>query len=231
MFPSFTKRSRKLERLDTGDYTDEEYKRWLVETRFINRWLGDSRALRLSLNSELADGPVSLLDVGAGSGELLKSAGSILNDRPSLLVGAEINSEAASTISRQTGYDLKAVRCDALELPFADGSFDFVVSSLFLHHLGDEEAIILIKEMKRVARRNFFIIDLHRHRAAYYLYRIFGPILLQPFTIEDGSLSILRSFRPDELERLGKSAGIDPDVKRRLLFRLVMSGRKAAGSS
>ncbi len=219
-------RSRKLERLDTGDYSPEEYQRWLTETRLINRWLGDSRALRLSLENESLEGPVTILDVGAGSGELLKSARLHLGDRASLLVGAEINPEAAARIAGQANAGLLSVQCDALRLPFADNSFDLVVSSLFLHHLSDAEAITLIREMDRVARKNFFIIDLHRSRVAFYLYRLFGPIFLQPFTIEDGSLSILRSFRPDELKHLAESAGINPIVQRRLFFRLVLSRRR-----
>jgi ubiquinone/menaquinone biosynthesis C-methylase UbiE len=228
MFTAFDKRSRKLERLDTGDYTREEYELWLKETKIINRWLGDSRALRLFLRNELETDPaepVSIIDVGAGSGELLKAAHEILGNNTSFLVGAELSSEAARTIGkRQNEFAVDAVQCNALDLPFADKSFDFAISSLFLHHLDDDQAVVLIKEMDRVARKNFLIIDLHRHRAAYYLYRIFGPLLLQQFTMEDGSLSILRSYRPRELKQLAVSAAIaDPVVKRRLAFRLTLS--------
>ena len=227
MFPDFSTRSRRLERLDTGDYTDQEYRRWLTETRLINNWLGDSRALRLAIDEESFSGTVSVLDVGAGSGELLRSARSILGKRGSFLVGAELNPDAAAKIAGRDGGRLQAVQCDALRLPFADNSFDVVVSSLLLHHLDDDAAMTLIREMDRVAIKNFFIIDLHRHRAAYYLYRLFGPLFLQPFTVEDGSLSILRSFKPGELRRLAESAGIRPIVRRRLFFRLVLSGEKA----
>ena len=223
MPPDFSIRSRRLERLDTGDYTPEEYRRWLKEARWINRWLGDSRALRSALENEAGEGTISLLDVGAGSGELLRSACRFLGDRAGLLVGAEMNAKAARTIADQPSVGSLAVQCDALRLPLADGSFDIVVCSLLLHHLSDEQAVILIREMSRVARINFFIIDLHRHPAAYYLYRLFGPIFLQRFTIEDGSLSILRSFKPHELERLAGTAGIRPVVNRRSFFRLVLS--------
>ena len=85
MLPSFDKRSHQLERLDTGDYTPEEYARWQREAPLINRFLGDTRALRIALKKELREmtpGPVSILDVGAGTGELLKAAGSIVRLRP-----------------------------------------------------------------------------------------------------------------------------------------------------
>ena len=42
----FQTRSDQLERLDTGHYTPDEYEVCLSELRFINRWIGDIRALR-----------------------------------------------------------------------------------------------------------------------------------------------------------------------------------------
>jgi SAM-dependent methyltransferase len=229
MFSRFEKRSYKLERLDTGDHTREEYELWLKEAKWINRWLGDLRALRLSLRDELSDWGrhrISVLDVGAGSGELLKAAGEAIGERGSFLVGAELNGDAARSMAkREAEFGVVAVQCDALQLPFANGSFDFVISSLFLHHLDDQQALTLVKEMGRVARKRFFIIDLHRHPAAYYIYETFGPLVLQRFTVEDGSLSILRSFKPDELIRLAKTARItNALVQRRFPFRLVLSG-------
>jgi ubiquinone/menaquinone biosynthesis C-methylase UbiE len=232
MFPSFRQRSLQLERLDTGDYTAEEYSRWQVELRFVNRLLGDARALRLSLINMLrgVDAEVvSIVDVGAGTGELLKTAKEALGKRSGFLVGAELNNEAARAINaRFKEFQVAGVQCNAIRLPFADNSFDFAVSSLFLHHLSDDEALILISEMARVSRRRFFIIDLHRHAVAYHLYHTFGRLFLQPFTHQDGSLSIMRSFRPKELRSLANRAGLDDfTIRRRAAFRLVLSGVKA----
>lgn len=230
MFKTFATRSYQLERLDTGDYTQDEYIKWQSEMKWINRLLGDARALRLSIEDELkkCDSPVSILDVGAGSGELLKTANDTIADNSTFLIGAELNADAARSINKRADeFGVHAVQCNALKLPFTDDSFDFTISSLFLHHLNDEQAVTLIIEMSRVAKKKFFIIDLHRHPAAYYLYRTFGRLFLQRFTVDDGSLSILRGFRPDELQQLAKKAGIkNALVKRRAAFRLVLSGRK-----
>ena len=145
-----------------------------------------------------------------------------------LLVGAELSGDAAISIKiNSIGGEILAVQCDALRLPFADDSFDYAFSTLFLHHLTDEHAVTLLGEMSRVARRRFFVIDLHRHPVAYYFYRIFSSLFLQRFIQEDGALSILKSFRPGELRRLAARAGIeDANLTRSAAYRLVLSGKK-----
>jgi hypothetical protein len=80
--------------------------------------------------------------------------------------------------------------------------------------------------MKRVTRRKIFVIDLHRHRTAYALYKIFcAAFRISPLVREDGSLSILRSFKPDELRALAEQANLENiSVERYFPFRLVLSG-------
>ncbi|MBX7055734.1 MAG: methyltransferase domain-containing protein [Pyrinomonadaceae bacterium] len=230
MMSRFRSRSTKLERLDTGDYTPAEYARWHREMRDIHRAFGEIRAIRRTLLREAATGGsdrVTILDVGAGSGELLRAIGKDLGQRPAYLVGAELDAEAARAIS--AGNDISkidAVRCDALQMPFADDSFDYVICSLFLHHLTDDDAVRLLAEMSRVAAKRIFVIDLHRHPVAYYFYRAAASVLLQRFTREDGALSILRSFTPGEMGKLAEAAGVrDISVRRSAAYRLVLSGK------
>ena len=69
----FKTRSLKPERIDTGDYTAEEYDRFLSDIRLVNRFAGDNRALKKTLLREIETENLqnfSVLDVGAGSGEL-----------------------------------------------------------------------------------------------------------------------------------------------------------------
>ena len=227
MFERFATRSHKLERLDTGDYTPAEYRRWQREMWFIHRIFGELRAVRRTVFRDIeAAGDVSvwILDVGAGSGELLRELAKWTSGRTTFFVGAELNTEATRSIKSST---LAVVQCDALRLPFADDSFDYVFCSLFLHHLGDEDAASLLKEMSRVARKRIYAIDLNRHPTAYYLYRAFGRFFLQRFTLEDGALSILRSFSPAEMVKIANAAGLaEIKVNRSMVNRLILSGRK-----
>jgi ubiquinone/menaquinone biosynthesis C-methylase UbiE len=232
MFERFRQRSQKLEHIDTGDYTPEEYEGCLAELRRVNRWLGDSRALRRSVLPDIGrDGAraFSLLDVGAGTGELLREVARWARGRgsQSRLVGLELSERAARGILEESESfpEIEAVRADALRMPFADGAFDYVICSLFAHHFREEAGALLLGEMARVARRRVYCIDLHRHPVAYYFYTTAGRLLLHNRLVrEDGALSILRGFRPRELRRLGERAGLKGvKVVRRFPYRLVLS--------
>ena len=123
--------------------------------------------------------------------------------------------------------EIAAVRADALALPFADGAFDYVACSLFTHHFTDEGVVRVLREMARVARRRVFVIDLHRHAVAYFLYTTAGRLLVRSALVrEDGALSILRGFVPAELQRLAERAGLsEVEVRRRFPYRLVLKAR------
>jgi SAM-dependent methyltransferase len=235
MFSQFQKRSYELEHLDKGDYTPEEYEGCMVELRGVNRFLGDASALRHSLLAEIEREGLrsfSVLDVGAGSGELLRVAAgwALKTARRALLVGLELNARSAKAILEESGEfaSISSVRGDALHLPFNDERFDYAICSLFTHHFKDEQVVTILNELGRVARRRIFVIDLHRHPLAYYLYTTVGHLFLHNRLIrEDGALSILRGFRPGELNDLASQAHLaDINVERRFPFRLVLSGSR-----
>src|SRR5438874_11383492 len=103
MFEKFRQRSLEPENLDKGSYTPEEYEGCLVELRRINEWLGDANALRDSLLKEIERlnlQSFSVLDVGAGSGELLRVAAkwARATNRKAALVGLELNERSARAI-------------------------------------------------------------------------------------------------------------------------------------
>jgi ubiquinone/menaquinone biosynthesis C-methylase UbiE len=231
----FQIRSDKLERLDTGDYTPEEYERFLSEIRMINRLTGDARAMRKTLLREIEQKDLrefSVLDVGAGSGELLRAIARFARkqNRAAKLFGLELNARSARAIieESQNFPEIEAVRADAFRLPFANDAFDYAICSLFTHHFADENVARILAEMSRVARRDVFVIDLYRHRAAYFFYQIFCTAFrISPLVREDGLLSILRSFTPGELERLAAKMNLENfSVKRCLPFRLVLQSGK-----
>jgi type I restriction-modification system DNA methylase subunit len=107
MLEKFRQRSYELENLDKGTYTPEEYEGCIVELRRVNEWLGDAKALRNSLLKEierLSLQSFSILDIGAGSGELLRVAAQWAREtnRAGSLVGLELNKRSAKAILEES---------------------------------------------------------------------------------------------------------------------------------
>ena len=236
MFAEFRERSLELEHLDKGDYSSKEYEGCIVELQRVNRWLGDAKALKDSLLPEIERLNLrgfSVIDVGAGSGELLRVVAKWARDskRNARLTGVELNARSAKAITDESRAfaAINAVRADAFKLPFADNTFDYAICSLFTHHFKDEGVVKLLRELSRLATRRVFVIDLHRHPVAYYFFTTIGRLFLHNRLIrEDGALSIKRSFKPDEFTELARAAGLEEiHVERHFPYRLVLSARKS----
>jgi ubiquinone/menaquinone biosynthesis C-methylase UbiE len=232
MLDKFKQRSHRLEHIDTGNYTADEYEGCINELQLVNRWMGDAHSLKATLLREIEAqrlASFSILDIGAGSGELLRVAATWARqtNRRLRAVGLELNERMAESILEESERfdEITSVRGDALNLPFAEGEFDYVFCSLFTHHLLDEQVVQVLREMSRVAKRRLFVIDLHRHPVAYFLYTVPGKIVLHNRLVRhDGALSILRGFKSDELRELAQRAGLrNIRVERHFPFRLVLS--------
>ncbi len=227
----FKTRSLKPERIDTGDYTPSEYKRFLKEIRFINQRLGDRSALESTLLAEVTRLDLrefSVLDVGAGTGELLGVIADFPRDsgRTATLVGLDLNDLSIREVAAEAKHyrDLRPVQGDALALPFADNAFDYAFCSLFTHHLTDGQIPIAVMEMSRVARRGILVIDLERSAKAWVLYQLFCMICrISPLVRQDGSLSIRKGFTCEEMNEIGRLAGFENlGVSKHTPYRVVL---------
>jgi ubiquinone/menaquinone biosynthesis C-methylase UbiE len=93
----------------------------------------------------------SVLDVGTGPGVLLVE---LARHRPDLrLTGVDLSPDMVAAAERNlaTFGDRATARTgDVTDLPFPDGSFDLIVSSLSLHHWDDPAAAV--PELARVLR-------------------------------------------------------------------------------
>src|ERR1041384_2451111 len=240
MFEKFRQRSLEPENLDKGTYTAEEYEGCLVELRRVNEWLGDANALRDSLLKEIErtdSRSFSVLDVGAGSGELLRVAAKWAREtnRVGFFTGLELNKRSAQSILEESrDYpEVASVQGDGFRLPFGDDSFDYVIQSLTLHHFDNEGAVEILREMARVARRGIFVIDLERSPVAYFFYTSIGRLFLHNRLIrEDGALSILKSWTPEEMKGLSRRAGLaQVEVDKHFPARLILRGARAESGS
>ena len=105
--------------------------------------------------------------MGAGSGRLLIRLGA---ERPYRLVALDYAPYAVRAVRenlRRSGRSGDALLGDALALPFADGSFDLMLSGGLLEHFREPAAVI--REMTRVLRpAGLFYADIVPRRLSLY---------------------------------------------------------------
>lgn len=123
------------------------------DVRYGSRYGAAFRVVHRQIFGEvLGESPevvVNALDVASGTGQLVPCVAAASE----LLVAADLTPEMLK-VSRAK-YGLPNVvfhRMDAFRMPFADDSFDLVVSSRFLHLFPEEEQIKILREMRRVCR-------------------------------------------------------------------------------
>jgi SAM-dependent methyltransferase len=87
----------------------------------------------------------AVLDLGCGAGML-----ALLKRKGIVLTGVDVSPDCVLA-ARRNGYDT-ALAAELSQLPFANDSFDYVVSLDVLGHVGFEEKDAVLAEVKRVLR-------------------------------------------------------------------------------
>lgn len=212
---------------DPQGVPDELVLRELRDVARANALFGGRRAVLGELDALFrarCGGTVTLLDVGAGIGDIAAGAAHLARRRGVTLrtVGLELSECLARECARRASHALCA---DAFRLPFRDGAVDVVVASQFLHHFEGDDAARLLREMHRVAGRLVVVSDLRRSWLAVAgIWLASFPLGFHHTSREDGMLSVLRGFTRDELRDVVRGAtGVAPRVANRLGFRVTAS--------
>lgn len=138
----------------------ETYDRWYETPR--GRWVGLREAALVLEALRLRPGE-SLLDVGCGTGFFTRTFAAAMDGD---VVGVDINPEWVEYARRRDLGRATYAVADAHALPYADASFDSVVSIAAIGFIPDEAAAI--REIVRVARRRFAIGLLNRHSLLWW---------------------------------------------------------------
>jgi len=207
-------RRREAEWLDDPSADPAELRHSLAFIRKVNRFLGYTRIVlwhlsRFSVNWNRG-GKIRILDVGTGSADIPCAILKWADQRgwEVEIVGVDINPQIAN-IAAEAASDprLSIVRGDALELPFADRTFDYAITSMFLHHLSDEQAERALTEMSRVSRRGIVVSDLLRMHTSYAFIWL-ATLLASPMVKHDARVSVGQAFSKREIKALRDRAGI-----------------------
>jgi SAM-dependent methyltransferase len=208
------------ELLDDDLGTPEEIAASLADLRAINsRFGGTSTTASLLRRVAARNGSrnLSVLDVAAGSGELLLAV-----QRRLSIDGIKLSVTLLDRMpSHLNGIRVPAVCGDALRLPFADKAFDVVSCSLFTHHLEPAQVRPFVEEGLRVCRQAVLINDLIRSRVHLWLVYASLPLFRSRLTRHDAPASVRNAYSTQEIRRLLQDVAPGPvEISRHFFFRM-----------
>jgi 2-polyprenyl-3-methyl-5-hydroxy-6-metoxy-1,4-benzoquinol methylase len=225
-----TNRSRQDEQMDAGDLDPAVYEQVLHDLARVNRWTFTAHPVLAFMKRAIGDAKsFRLMDVGFGDGDILRAIARWARRRGihADLVGVDLNGKSvrAAQLATPAGLAIDYRAGDYLDQA---GPFDFIISSQVTHHMTDDQLLTFLRHMEAEAQMGWLVCDLHRHGFAYWGFPILARLLrVHRIVRQDGQLSIARSFRPAEWEKLLAEAGIEPGaarIVRRFPFRLCVEG-------
>lgn len=212
----FAHRSAEAELMDDPDVAPGVFADCLADLARANtvtrarpptlRWLGRATAgLRPGQS-------FSLLDVGYGQGDMLRAihAWALRAGLRPRLIGIDLSpfSPAAARAATDPAAGIAYLAGDVFDHQ-PEARIDFVVSSLVAHHMTDDEIVRFIGWMEANAGRGWFVNDLHRHPLAFYGFKALSTAAgWHRFVRHDGPISVARSFRRADWERLLAAADV-----------------------
>lgn len=218
------------ELLDEDAGSPAEVSTSLADLGRINRWFGGVRVLtrlveRVAQKSGRRE--LTLLDVAGARGEVPAQAAARLQQQ-----GIRLETTVLDRATSHLESGKRSVVGNALALPFRDGSFDLVASSLFVHHLEPPAVTQFVNEALRVACVAVLINDIRRHPAHLALVYAGMPLYRSRLTRHDARVSIRRAYTPEEMrDLLGQTAAAQVNLGTYYLYRMgIIAWRDGAGA-
>lgn len=205
-------RSTDLELMDDLDMQGEFLISSLDQLAIINKLLGGNSVtiggLKKLLENRPKDKVISIVDLGCGSGDMLRKVAEYgkKNGYQFQLLGIDAN-DATIAYAKQlsSAYpEINFIQQDVLAEEFKTHRYDIAMCTLFLHHFEDAVALNFVKILLRNARFGVLINDLHRHKMAYYLFKAVTFGIKNKMTRQDGLTSILKAFKREDFERFSR---------------------------
>ncbi len=196
--------------------------RFALVNRLVSSW-GSVYRTHIRPFARTSDGPLRLLDIGCGSGDVLRRLRALaradgiavdalgIDPDPRSLEVARAQSPAQPGIRWRRAY--------SAELVTEGARFDVVVSNHVLHHLSAGELAAMIADSDTLSEGLVLHSDIARSRAAYAAYAVgITPLAPGSFLRTDGLRSIRRSWTSPELsDRLPEGWRVDRPARFRLL--------------
>ena len=220
-------RSTAAEWMDDAAATQPDFEAALRDLARINRMsLAHAPVLRWLDARVAATGRrrLSILDVGAGGGDLLAAiaAWGARRGVSLSLTGLDRSPWAASHAAAQ-GVPARWITQDLFALG-PEERFDVVLCSLFAHHLTDAELVRFLRWMEARADLGWLISDLHRHKLPWgFVWLGVRALRMHPMVVHDSTISIARGFTRADWRHLLGEAGLRARIRWTFPFRWLVS--------
>lgn len=226
----FSTRHREDELMDDMQLSAQDLKLIYDDINRANSFLGGTDGLISAVANLISKNPKnthSLIDVGCGDGEMLRSLCLYFRSKnlEVSLMGIDLN-EKAIAMAEASSKDFPEISysvMDVLSQDTASLKADFIVSTLTMHHIEEGAIPVFLKRLGEMARISIVINDLQRSRLAYYLFKFFSAIFIKTKEAKnDGLVSIRSGFTKKEL--LQYSLGLpkyDHSILSKWAFRYV----------
>jgi 2-polyprenyl-3-methyl-5-hydroxy-6-metoxy-1,4-benzoquinol methylase len=216
-------RSDRDEWMDDAAATEAAFASALRDLARINRMsLAYRPTLRFldRLAARTGGRALSVLDVGAGGGDMLRAVAAWGAWRGVELDLAGLDrSPWAARAAAAAGTPGRWITADLFDLDPAE-RFDVVLCSLFAHHLRDPELVRFLRWLEGRARLGWLISDLHRHWLPYgFVWGAVRLLRMDPMVVHDSTVSIARGFSRADWDRLLAEAGVAAEVRWAFPFR------------
>lgn len=230
-----TFRSDATEIMDDFSLEGKLFRDTLDKLETINRTLGGNVVTISGLKKLIQDQPkdktITIVDLGCGHGDILRDVAKFgrKNGFTFELIGIDANQDAVDYADElSTEYpELSFKTIDIFSPAFEKVHYDVVLCTLFAHHFKDDALKSLLKSLVSKARLGVVINDLHRHRLAYYLFKLIGLFVKNRMVREDGLTSILRAFKRKDLENISQEINAKANIQWKWAFRYQWILRKA----
>jgi 2-polyprenyl-3-methyl-5-hydroxy-6-metoxy-1,4-benzoquinol methylase len=212
MFINTTYRSTLQEDMDDLSMKGDLLQKTLDQLVLINKRLGGNKAtidgLHTLLEAQPKDVAISIIDLGCGSGDILRAVADYgrKNSFTFNLTGIDANAYTVNYARKLSmNYpEISYIEMDVQAAAFSEIPFDMVITTLFLHHFTDQEIERLLIPIVKKVRIGVVINDLHRSKTAYFLFKVISLFIKNPMVKKDGAISILRGFKKNELLNISK---------------------------
>ena len=222
-------RSSETEIMDDFTMKGGLFRDTLDKLEIINRLLGGNKVtikgLKELLKNKSKNKIITIVDLGCGHGDILRDIAKFgrKNNYTFRLIGIDANI-AAIDYAKELSCEYSELSFKAIDIfseDFKKQSYDIVLCTLFLHHFKNNELISFLKMTIERATIGVVVNDLHRHKLAYYLFKLIGFFVKNKMIREDGLTSILRAFKKKDLENISKQIKVYFSIQWKWAFRYL----------